>query len=936
MSQVFVVHPCLNLIEIVIEHMFERNHISSALVLFPHRRPILFFEYYMGKRIKKPCLLPQLRTLEEWIKETFVHSKDDPERVLSEYDQAWLAYLATRKVFSKEGRREPSWEEFLPWALRLVELFKEIDLELMEAKNLRYLPEESIPKRAVELLERVGTVYEEFNIGLRENGSITPSKILRYLAENNFPLPNCPTYLVGFYTLSRAENRLFRKLQENGAFVYWHADSNALPEPYRKWKEELGVELVDIRPETEHEPELFFFEAHDLHSELKELKERLSENPSDNRPDRRVVVLLSAGSLIPLIHHLPSCLANITLGYPLKLTGLFSFLQTLLSLVLEKSEGRGFRVQTLLEFLKNPYLEGTNTLEHIIEEYGAPFITEEKILELAGDSLVNWESISNELIKPLERVETPKELSQSILDIFRFLEPEKNFGDFEREFLIAIIEAILLVLRDSLFSEERMGKQGLFRLFGELISNVRVPFEGEPLVGLQIMGLLETRLLSFEEVFFLDINEGVLPDVEEVNPLVPQGIRRILGLPDRQRHETILWYHFERLVRNAKRVYLLWQFQTTESGEKGLEGKKTRSRYVERLMWEIEKRERKLFLQSKESYRLKRSSLELYPEVFSPPEFIKKTNWASERIEKKLKKISPSLLESYLECPLKFFYNHGLELSLPEDPIEVDLAQLGEATHRALEIFYGETGKLGEVISKEELSFERLLKLFEEEVEKRNFYRFLSPERRFFLQKGAEFRLRRFYENQPKNITIVSLEKEYSSRLRILDLEEVIITGVIDRVDRRNGYYIILDYKTGFIKPPKGKRFLELDPSSWLLEERYDDNTLREIIRYLGSLQLPLYVYLFYHNMCPDRGDLLKKTTAAYIELRKEGREIYLIKPDELKEIADDYANWFRNKFPELIKYLVLHIVKAPYWYPAIEDFTCSNCKFNRMCHYSR
>ena len=937
MPEIFVVHPAQNLVKTVAEDLLKRGHLSEALVIFPHRRPVAYLEYYLAQMIEAPCLLPRLKAFEDWVAETYVSLEDEPREVLSDFDQAWLAYLAAREVFQEEGEDLKPWEEFFPWALRLAKLFEELDLELKEGKDLYHPPEEFLPEGAARLLERLGRIYEAFNRRLEEGRFVTPAKRIRFLAEEDFPLPQGPVYLVGFYALTGAEDRLFRKLYEAGAYIYWQADGENLPELYDRWRQNWRVKLKEIRPEKVHEPELFFFEAHDLHSELKALKQRLPSK-IDPRPDRCAVVLLSTGSLIPLIHHLPEGPVNLTMGYPLRLTGLFTFLESLISLILRQDKERGYRLSDLLEFLKSPYLKVKRDLEARLREFGAPFITRERLLELVKEDpklSAYLKDLFEEVVGPLEEARTPRELSQALRRVFGFLKPEKNFGAFEQGFLSAMLETVLPGLETSLFSRERMERRGLFRLLEEMISSVRVPFEGEPLCGLQVMGLLETRLLSFEEVFFLDLNEGVLPDVEEVNPLVPHEVRMALGLPDRERDEAILRYHFERLLGTAKKAHLLWQFQTTRSGEAGLEGKKIRSRYVEKLIWKIEKQEGKPFSESKEAHRLEKSFLEILPEGLSRPEPLRKDENFKEAIKECLAKVSPSLLEHYLKCPLSFFYARVLRLRAPGVPEEMDHAQLGEAVHRALHEFFEDAAgpNLPAEVRKEDLKFRKLSKFFKKALKEQDFYRHLSEERKFFLLEGAEFRLRKYLENHPEETTIFALEKTYTLPFTVRDLGEIELTGRIDRVDQRGDVYLVLDYKTGWIKDLKAKKVLGLNASSWLEEERFDDEALREILELLPDLQLPFYAYLFVKDRL-NQGEseaLWEKVTAAYVELYKKGEEKYLFAP---KEIGASSASWLRDKFPELLTYLITHILKAPYWYPAPDESACKYCDYSKMCRY--
>ena len=203
MARIFVVHPEKNLLQLVASHLLQRKHLSKALVIFPHRRPAAFLQYYLAQEINGPCLLPTIMSFEDWIRKTYVLTRNEAEIPLDECDQAWLVYRAARKVL-KDGRQELSFDEFFPWALRLAALFREFDLELTDARDIHYPPEESLPRKAVEILEKLGQIYDTFNGLLAKGNWTTSARMLRFLAESEFPLPDMPVYLIGFYTLTKA------------------------------------------------------------------------------------------------------------------------------------------------------------------------------------------------------------------------------------------------------------------------------------------------------------------------------------------------------------------------------------------------------------------------------------------------------------------------------------------------------------------------------------------------------------------------------------------------------------------------------------------------------------------------------------------------------------------------------------------------------------
>ncbi|RME63167.1 MAG: hypothetical protein D6778_10010, partial [Nitrospirae bacterium] len=367
-----------------------------------------------------------------------------------------------------------------------------------------------------------------------------------------------------------------------------------------------------LGPEKPQKPVVHFYEAHDLHSELAELKNRLEEGPLPDRPDHTAVVLANTDALIPVLHYLPDGPVNITMGYPLRLSGPAKFLEKLLELVLKFSPERGFLTEGLIELIKTPYVGVSAKTISELKNFGAGLITPEKALELSGSERQKVKGLFEKVIWPLLDVTTLRQLAQAVKGVFEFMR-FYSLSPFEKEAMATVVERVLYPLENLVFSDEVLERKELFELFLEMLRRARVPFEGEPLTGLQVMGLLETRLLSFERVMVIDVNEGVLPKVDEINPLLPQMVKRILGLPDYLEEEAIIRYHFERLLNSSKEVHLFWQYCTTP-GEVTIEGKKVKSRYVEKLIWEIEKSREKLFEDTDEfKKRFKKSYLRLDP-----------------------------------------------------------------------------------------------------------------------------------------------------------------------------------------------------------------------------------------------------------------------------------------------------------------------------------
>ncbi|GAB6161010.1 PD-(D/E)XK nuclease family protein [Desulfothermus naphthae] len=947
MSKIKVVHPKVNLLLLVAEDLLKRKHLSNAHVIFPNKRSVSFFEYYLSQKIDEPTILPVIQPIEDWVKNVYILSQNNPPTILNEYDQAYIAYLSAKEVFKKQQKDIPKWDNFFPWALRLVKLFEELDLELGEGKDIYCPPEEALSLKAIEILEQMGQIYNVFNKKLKEKNYITYAKMLRYLSENSDFLPDSPIYLVGFYALTQSEDKLFKNLYEREAYIYWHADPEQLPELYKRWQKRWEIKFEGVYPIKPSETEIYFFEAHDLHAELDEIKKRLPEKINNFKADKIAIVTVNTENLIPIIYHLPPCPINITMGYPIKLSGIFVFLEAIFDLILGKDENRGYALKDLIAFFRSPYLKDNLHVDDILIEYGAPYVGFEELIHIIEkkfdeDSIRYIKELFEKIIFPIEKANCPLALCRGFRKGFDFIQANEDFGLFEQSFLDSIVESVLYVVEESLFADKVMEKGGLFNLFKELISNVRVPFEGEPLVGIQVMGLLETRLLNFEEIFVLDVNEGVLPQVEEVNPLLPEQIRTILGLPNRQREEVIIRYHFERLINTAKKVHLFWQHQTTRGTGQGIDSIKVRSRYVEKLIWDIEKKEGVLFDNSKMANRFKGSFFKISPQasgLFNKEPLKKDIELKKILIQKALSPISPSTLRIYLECPLKFFYSKVLDISYQKSVDELSYEELGIAVHEALEDFYKELLKKSKIVEKKNIKEQRLLALFEEKVKAKPFYKTLSEQRRFLLFKGAEFRLKKYIENHPEKTKIICLEREFEAGVLVPDIGDMKIFGRVDRVDFRDGFFRVLDYKTGYVENVNIKKGVELDVSSWIRDKRFDLETLKQINEHIPDLQLPVYAYLFARNCEENETNPWDITVAAYVKLRDKGEEEYFLPLKKSNKYGttlsfSNYGEWLKIEFPKLLKFIVMHIIFSEYWYPAIKDGACSQCDFSRMCRY--
>jgi CRISPR/Cas system-associated exonuclease Cas4 (RecB family) len=390
-----------------------------------------------------------------------------------------------------------------------------------------------------------------------------------------------------------------------------------------------------------------------------------------------------------------------------------------------------------------------------------------------------------------------------------------------------------------------------FNLIKRVMMTAYTPFMGTPLKGVQVLGFLETRNIKFEKVFFLDVNEGIVPEMTKEDSLLPFKVRQILGLPTYLDRERLMAYYFDILIKGAREVHLFY----VENDEKD------RSRFVEKLLWERQREERKSDDKSDVNLSTLRpegqGTLEVHPEPHSsvppskagllPPERVKAIQYAVTLRGQRPRSItksdamvgflenypfSASSLDRYLRCPLQFYYEYVLglrEREIVSDELERE--EIGLFVHQVLFDYFKE--KIGRALSEKDMNLKELEKmihvLFEEKYGK-------DPAGEIYLlRRQIGSHLKDFLTNYqiPKirefSTEIIALEH----RLEVVK-ESFRLTARLDRVEKRGGRTAILDYKTSASKKYLSIHFKKLDPGN--------RETWSEAI---GTLQLPVYLTVY-------------------------------------------------------------------------------------------
>ena len=768
------------------------------------------------------------------------------------------------------------------------------------------------------------------------------------------------------------------RLSTNPEAVHWAARE------HRNWLKKWKAECQAVQPaETTTQPhcKLKIYEGFDLHSQIHELRNQIDHLQQE---DGAAVILPDAQLLLPVLHGLSGKTINISMGYPLRRTPLADLLESLLQLQ-EKAVpnnpaadtdpvlNRGLRYhwQDLLRLLHQPYIrmlgESKNlpirallsSLETKILE-GERYISLPELLACAEqiifsslpaedqlfltpeaeqadnacaltDCLALIQRAFQLLIGNWEEVCALPDLCAHLLELCEFLAKE---GDtlWERfpldgEYLFRVKHSTIPMLRDNLIAAHNgtMGKTTMFSLLRACLEAERVPFEAYPLEGLQILGMLESRMLAFKHLYILDANEDVLPGLNADDPLLPDHLRRETGLPALAEREKMVAHTFYRLLFSSGEATIFYQTGGAKVGL--LDDRKNRSRFIEELLWEAEKNRGAL---------LKPGEAPLFaikPRLSSPcPERreIVRTPIIDQAVRAwAASGISPSRLDIYLQCPLLFFHEVIACLEpYDQKPEGDDPAAVGTLIHKVLEEFF--RPYLGRKL-KAGLDAEagtRLRELFSEKLAQSGLAETLPYDSLFMLREAGPSRLEEYLNNIP-DTEIISLEKSFNEPFGV-GKRQYVLRGQVDRTDRRNGEVIVLDYKTGKVSNPAAEFWHSDNPlwrrmQFWNAGKNDDPTLLSDLHKELPSLQLPVYLLVFSRDLG------IRASDAAFIPLSgsrsERGKEKNLLakQEDSEKQLI------ITERIPALLGFVLTHL-ESSRKFVAQPGEHCRYCLWSSVC----
>ncbi len=911
---------------------------EDRVIVFPGKRPSLYLKARLAA-MKGPRTFfpPRCFSLEEFIGE-IARRRNPGFADIDQGDAVFILFglIRSLRVFDRHAFARKEFGDFLHWGRHLLSFIDRLDMEGIDNSALVNVERNAsigydVPQSINELLSNISLLRREFHRVLADGRWFTRgTKRIAAVEETGERVPDDLRGVVfaGLFGLTGGERHVLRSFWDAGqATVLLSGD----PEDWPVLKDLVGH--LKAKVEYGHaaeggRPAVNLHAGHDTHAEVLEAYRILQEAPRK----KTAIVLPEADPLFPLLSFVADrteLRCNISLGYPVDRTPIFDLTRAILAARVERRTDGQYPSPRYLAVVLHPFiknLESDSGLRSLLAHVERSLSDETGKGLLAGRSLVSLGDIEKAAAAFISSSGQEGHF-EALLEVhrlfFRNFENVTTVGDVAVA-LEEALEAIIFktdvrsyvlsgTIFESIFGALGSLKASLFSslpLSGEPAENARaicdltvhhlestaLPFDTHPVEELEIIGMLESRNISFDRVIVLDVNEGVLPGPREVSPVIPAGVFETLGIPPPEFTEAIYRYNFYRLVGSAGEVHLIYRNSDDRS----------RSRYIEEILWEEEKRQGRLDVIP---VRQEAVPVNLRRQVSSP--VIEKTRTVLRALTDSV--LSPSAIDTYVRCPLLFYFTRLM--GLEERRVfsgDIEATDRGNIIHRILSDTF--SPYLGLTLT--EKSEDGLRESLQRALEK-NFKDIPGSGDYYLFQRIASYKLdsflRRHLRTLSEPVAIECLEEAFRKRLEIRG-SAVSLYGRIDRVDRdiTSARYTVFDYKTGTTRqyPPR-------------IMEKADFGDIRSIHDHVPSFQLPIYIHIF----SAERNIPVERVDAALILLGNNTDEVFLKGKDEKENIRlfDAYTSG--------IETVISHMLDPDNPFEAFDTDRCADCTARNLCH---
>lgn len=933
------------------------GNMARTAVVFPNKRASLFFNEYLYKEAGKPIWSPAYITISELFRSLSTWEVADPVKLVCEL----------YKVYRETTKSTESLDNFYFWGELLINDFDDADKNLArtsdlfsnlkELKNimddLSYMnPEQEaaiqqffqnfsierrtvLKERFISLWDVLGEIYTQFKGNLKQQNIAYEGMLYREVMET-FQVENLPydTYVfVGFNVLNKVEKELFKQLKDAGkALFYWDYDEFYLSKEHHEAGVFIKQNIKDFPSPLDPScfnhlntpKEIHYISSPTENGQARYLPQWIRKNLTEHEKET-AIVLCNESLLQPVLHSLPEVVnhVNITMGFPLSQTPVYSFINVLLNLQIQgfNPENGRFLFEQVIAVLKHPYTRQLTTEAEQLEKsltkdnrfYPLPSeLKKDEWLGALFTPVSGNRQLTDYLLQALEQVaiiyrkDTESKKEETFNQLYResLFKAYTTIGRFR-----TLLEEGELILQPSTYR----------KLIIRVLSSTNIPFHGEPAIGLQVMGVLETRNLDFRHLVLLSTNEGQLPKNGGDSSFIPYNLRKAFGMTTIEHKIAVYAYYFYRLLQRAEKVTLMYN-NSSDGLNRG-----EWSRFMLQFLIEWDYPIIQQTLQAKQSPQ-SRTALTIPKTEEVMRKMMRRFSMECNRDAL----LSPSALNCYLDCTLRFYFRYVAHLKAPEEvSADIDSATFGSIFHQAAENIYKDLTTHGKVINKE--AVESLLKnpvkleAYVDNAFKELFFHIPDEEKpeyngtqlinsavivrylKQLLKHDSAYAPFTFEESEMEvyeEVTVHSPVGDFTTR----------IGGFIDRMDSKDGVLRIVDYKTGG------------SPDA--------PNSLDSL--FVPDKKRSGYIFQTFLYACIMSKLSPQKIAPALLYIHRAASDDYSpiikIKEDKVVEEVTDFSIYearFREKLQELLDE-IFH-PDIPFTQTEIEE-KCAYCDFKAMC----
>ena len=940
------------------------GNLAHTAVVFPNKRAGLFFNEYLAQESESPIWSPAYVSISELFRSLSPWEVGDPVKLVCEL----------YKIFRRETQSTETLDDFYFWGEMLISDFDDADKNkvdtdklfsnLQDLRNIMddytFIDDEqeeairqffqnfsierrtALKERFISLWDVLGNIYKGFRESLASQNIAYEGMMYRHVIEhlNVDKLPYEKYVFVGFNVLNKVEHTLFTQLKDAGkAVFYWDYDEFYMKENRQAVTHEAGEfirrNLRDFPSPLSGElfknlskpKEVHYIASSTENAQARYLPQWIRNNLTT--PEKETAVVLCNEALLqPVLHSLPAEVkhVNITMGFPLSQTPVYSFLIALLEL---HTHGFNFKsgrytFQSVVTLLKHPYTRQLTGQAELLEK---ELTRNNRFYPLPGE--LGKDEFLTRLFTPLSgNLNLCIRLSETLQQVAGIYQANTSGTEdtdaFNQLYRESLFKAYTTINRfRTLIEEDELTVQSetFRRLLVKVLSATNIPFHGEPAIGMQVMGVLETRNLDFRHLVLLSVNEGQLPKSGGDSSFIPYNLRKAFGMTTIEHKIAVYAYYFYRLLQRAERITLM--YNTSSDGLNRGEW----SRFMLQFLIEWPHPITRQFLEAGQS-----------PQGTSPitvektPDVMRRMQSLFDVRANPKAKFSPSALNYYLDCPLKFYYRYVAGLSAPDEvSAEIDSATFGSIFHYAAEHIYKDLTTHGKVINKEALETllrnEVKLQDYVDTAFKKLFFNVPQNEKPEYngVQLINSAVIARYLKQLLQNdlryapFTFIASEMEVDEPIDIQTPKGVIksrIGGIIDRMDSKDGTLRIVDYKTG------GDADTPPHVESLFIPDKKRSNYVFQ-------------TFLYAAIMCRKQPTM--KIAPALLYIHRAATETYspviqMGEPRKPKEAVEDFSK-YEKEYRERLQGLLEEIFNPEKSFTQTEIIEkCTYCNFKALC----